>query len=150
MWIGKNLLCCNHRGLLCGKSRMSKRFKKSEPGGGFCRTISANDCPSASGTVAQNRGVPVSTPVRACVPLLRAGWHPYTLNGVKRSVGAFVRRCRGGNFSSRNTEGSAEGITGRLGKFTQPPNEFSALRQPQFGNWVFSKSQGQGQPRGRI
>ncbi len=35
-------------------------------------------------------GSPVSPLGRRFVPLLRAGWRPYTSEGLKRSVGAFV------------------------------------------------------------
>ena len=56
------------------------------------------------------RGKSVKAPVRVVspfVPILRAGWHPYTSEGLKRGVGRLVARCwqaikEGRNYNAQN------------------------------------------------
>ena len=73
---------------------MSQRFKKSEIKRRiFVEPFFADERRFTPGTATQNRKAPVSAPVRAFVPLLRAGWHPYTFEGLKRGVKAFVDDC---------------------------------------------------------
>ena len=42
--------------------------------------------------------------VRPFVPLLRAGWHPYTSQHLKRGVGPRVARCGGPGYIRRKAE----------------------------------------------
>lgn len=97
-----------HKKLLLGKiyhvviieasSAVSQEHPKdseSPKSGGrlFAGYFSANDHLSTSSTTTQNRETPASAHVRAFEPFLRARWHPYTSEGVKCGVEAFVGDC---------------------------------------------------------
>ena len=86
------------------------------------------------------------------MPILQAGWHPYTSEGLKRGVGPFVRDCDGEQILPPSWNGREAGEdTGRLGRAPSLPVTLSPHSQ-----WSFrcvharQNAQGEGQSRGLI
>ena len=85
------------------------------------------------------------------MPLLLAGWHPYTSGVVKRSVGAFLSDCGGSGFYLQIETIGRTRIQGRLGQFTQPLRSAFTSQAADFRSILTRQNaQDEGQCRGSI
>ena len=92
---------------------------------------------------------PMSTLLKRFVPILRVEWHPYTVEGAKCGVGAFVRCCRQERFCPSKRQKQHRGNGREAGEIAQPPGHCLPLFKTRFLRiWLRQTAQDKGRAEG--